>query len=53
MTRAEEKEIIKAFAYGFSAKQVAEECEISLAEAAEFEKAHAAEIEMKRSEANE
>lgn len=53
MTRAEEKEIIKAFAFGFSAKQVAEECEISPAAAAEFEKAHAAEIEAKRSESNE
>lgn len=53
MTGAEEKEIIKAFAFGFTAKQAAEECEISLDEAAEFEKTHAAEIEAKRSEVRE
>lgn len=53
MTRNEEKELIKAFAFEFSAERAAEECEISVEEAIEFEKTHAAQIKEKRSECHE
>lgn len=48
MSNAEINEIVKAFAYGFSAEQVAEECEMSLSEAEEFFEAHIKEIKAKR-----
>ncbi len=53
MTRNEEKELIKAFAFGFSAERAAEECEISVEEAVNFKKTHTAEIKAKRSECHE
>lgn len=53
MTRAEEKEIIKAFAFGFSPAQIAEECGITVDEAKDFAKSHAEEIKAKRSEKHE
>ncbi|MBQ7784182.1 MAG: hypothetical protein IJ368_09450 [Oscillospiraceae bacterium] len=50
MSRAEEKEIIKALAYGYTAVQIAAECGISINEAIEFAEIHAEEIDIKRSE---
>ena len=52
MSNAEINEIIKAMAYGFSDERVAEECEISIEEAATFRKEHSAEIEKKAGESN-
>lgn len=52
MSKAEIKEIIKAMAYGFTDEQVAEECEISVEEAAAFRKEHFGEIAKKAGESN-
>ncbi len=52
MSREEIKEIIKAFAYGYNTKQVAENCDISEETAKAYEKEYAAEIAEKRSAAN-
>ncbi len=53
MSNTEINEIIKAFAYGFTAEQVAEECEISVSEAEKFLENHIEEIKAKRSERHE
>ena len=50
MSNAEINEIIKAMAYGLTDEQVAEECEISIEEAAAFRKDHADEITRKAGE---
>ena len=52
MSKAEIKEIIKAMAYGFTDEQVAEECEMTVEEAAAFRKEHSAEITNKVGESN-
>ena len=52
MSNAEINEIIKAMAYGFSDEQVAEECELTVEEAAAFRKEHSAEIAKKAGESN-
>lgn len=48
MNELEIKEAIKAFAFGFSAESVAEECEISVEQAREIQKNYSAEIEERR-----
>ncbi len=53
MSNEEINEIVTAFAYGFTAEQVAEECEISVSEAEEFFENHIEEIKSKRSESHE
>lgn len=53
MSNAEINEIVKAMAYGFTDEQVAEECEMSVEEAAAFRKKHSAEIEKKAGESHE
>ncbi len=53
MNKEEQNEIIKAFAFGFTAEQVAEECEISVSEAEKFLEDHIEEIKAKRSECHE
>lgn len=52
MSNAEINEIIKAMAYGFTDEQVAEECEITVEEAAAFRAEHSAEIARKAGECN-
>ena len=52
MSNAEINEIIKAMAYGFTDDQVAEECEITVEEAAAFRTEHSAKIARKVSECN-
>ena len=52
MSNAEINEIIKAMAYGFTDEQVAEECEITVEEAAAFRAVHSAEIARKVGECN-
>ena len=52
MSNAEINEIIKAMAYGFTDEQVAEECEITIEEAAAFRKDHADEIARKAGESH-
>lgn len=52
MSNAEINEIIKAMAYGFTDEQVAEECEITIEEAAAFRRDHADEIAKKAGECN-
>lgn len=44
MSNAEINEIVKAMAYGFTDEQVAEECEITVEEAAAFRAEHSDEI---------
>lgn len=48
MNKFEIKEAIKAFAFGFSAERVAEECEISVEQAREIQKNCSKEIEERR-----
>ena len=52
MSNAEINEIIKAMAYGFTDEQVAEECEMTVEEAAAFRTEHSAEIAKKAGESN-
>lgn len=52
MSNAEINEIVKAMAFGFTDEQVAEECEMSVKEAAAFRKEHSAEIAKKAGECN-
>ena len=52
MSNAEINEIIKAMAYGFTDEQVAEECEMTVEEAAAFRKEHSAEIAKKAGESH-
>lgn len=52
MSNAEINEIIKAMAYGFTDEQIAEECEMTVEEAAAFRKEHSAEIAKKAGESN-
>lgn len=48
MSDAEIKEIIKAFSFGFTAEQVANECYISVAEAVQLRTKYAADIESRK-----
>ena len=48
MNEFEIKEAVKAFAYGFSAERVAEECDISVEQACVIQKEHSAEISERR-----
>ena len=52
MSNAEINEIIKAMAYGFTDEQVAEECEMTIEEVAEFRAKYYDEITKRRSEFN-
>lgn len=52
MSNAEINEIIKAMAYGFTDGQVAEECEMTVEEVAEFRAKYYDEIIERRSEVN-
>ena len=52
MSNAEINEIIKAMSYGFSDERVAEECEITVQEAAEFRAKYHNEIIKRESEFN-
>ena len=52
MSNAEINEVIKAMAYGFTDEQIAEECEMTVEEAAAFRKEHSAEIAKKAGESN-
>lgn len=53
MNEFEIKEIIKAFAFGFTADQVAEGCDISPEDAEKLRIKYAAEIEKKAGESHE
>lgn len=53
MNEFEIKEIIKAFAFGFTAEQVAEECDISPEEAENIRAKYAAGIEAKAGESHD
>ena len=53
MTEQTVREIVKSFAYGYSAEHVAELEEMTLEEAQKFEADHAAEIEQKKAELKE
>ena len=53
MNKEEINEIVKAMAYGFSDEEVAEECEMTVEEAAAFRKEHAADIAKKAGESHE
>lgn len=53
MTEQTIQEIVKSFAYGYSAEHVAELEEMTLEEAQKFEADHAAEIEQKKAELKE
>lgn len=53
MSNAEINEIIKAMAYGFTDEQVAEECEMTIEEAAAFRAEHSSEIEKKAGDVHE
>lgn len=48
MNEFEIKEAVKAFAFGFSAKRVAEECDISVEQAQEIQKKYSSGIEQRR-----
>lgn len=48
MNEFELKEAVKAFAFGFSAERVAEECDISVEQAQEIQKKYSSEIEQRR-----
>lgn len=48
MNEFEIKEAIKAFAYGFSAERVAEECDISVEQARAIQQEHSTEINERR-----
>lgn len=52
MSNAEINESVKAMAYGFADEQVAEECEITVEEAAAFRAEHSAEIARKAGESH-
>ena len=52
MSNAEINEIIKAMSYGFSDEQVAEECEMTREEVAEFRAKYSYEIIKRESEFN-
>ncbi len=53
MTEETKREIIKAFAYGYTVEEVAELEEMPLEDAIVFEKAYANEIEEKKAELRE
>ena len=53
MNNEEINEIIKAMAYGFSDEEVAEECEMSVEDAAAFRAEHADKITAKAGESHE
>ena len=53
MTEQTIQEIVKSFAYGYTAEKVAELEEMTLEEAQKFEADHAAEIEQKKAELKE
>ena len=53
MTEQAIKEIIKSFAYGMTAEQVAENEEMSVDDAKEFQKVHASEIKEKKADLKE
>ena len=53
MTEQTVQEIVKRFAYGYTAEKVAELEEMTLEEAQKFEADHAAEIEQKKAELKE
>ena len=53
MNDVEIKEAVKAFSFGFSAKRVAEECDISVEQAREIQKKFSAEIEKRRTSGRE
>lgn len=53
MTEQTIQEIVKSFAYGYSAEHVAELEEMTLEEAQSFEQEHQAEIEQKKTELKE
>ena len=53
MNKEEINEIVKAMAYGFTDEEVAEECEMTVEEAAAFRKEHAADIAKKAGESHE
>lgn len=48
MSEYEIREVIKAFAYGFTAERVAMECDISVEQAEEIRESHSAEINERR-----
>lgn len=52
MSNAEINEIIKAMSYGFTDEQVAEECEMTVEEVAEFRAKYSDEIIKRRGEVN-
>ena len=53
MTEQTVQEIVKSFAYGYTAEKVAELVDMTLEEAQKFEADHAAEIEQKKAELKE
>lgn len=53
MTEQTVQEIVKSFAYGYTAEKVAELEEMTLEEMQKFEAEHAAEIEQKKAELKE
>lgn len=53
MNKEEINEIVKAMAYGFTDEEVAEECEMTVDEAAAFRKEHADDIAKKAGESYE
>ena len=53
MTEQTVREIVKSFAYGYSAEKIAELEETTLEEMQQFQADHAAEIEQKKAELKE